>query len=71
MDQSGVYTLEEIILGLEQKGVHTHIVGIQRQPRYLAKNIDIIPDLIPENCVFEDFDSCIAYLTNVLESTSI
>jgi SulP family sulfate permease len=71
MDQSGVYTLEEIILGLEQKGVHTHIVGIQRQPRYLAKNIDIIPDLIPENCVFEDFDSCIAYLTDVLESTSI
>ncbi|WP_024769717.1 SulP family inorganic anion transporter [Aquimarina macrocephali] len=69
MDQSGLYTLEEIILGLEQKGVHTHIVGIQKQPLYLAKNIDIIPDLIPENCVFEDFDSCIAYLGGIVEDT--
>ncbi|PKV48923.1 SulP family sulfate permease [Aquimarina sp. MAR_2010_214] len=69
MDQSGLYTLEEIILGLEQKGIHTHIVGIQKQPLYLAKNIDIIPDLIPENCVFEDFDSCITYLGNIVEDT--
>ena len=67
MDQSGVYTLEEIILSLEQKGIKTHIVGIQQQPLYLAKNIDIIPDLIPENRVFEDFDSCIKYLSNVVE----
>ncbi|WP_106791632.1 SulP family inorganic anion transporter [Aquimarina sp. Aq78] len=70
MDQSGLYTLEEIILGLEQKGIHTHIVGIQKQPLYLAKNIDIIPDLIPESCVFEDFDSCIAYLGDIVEDTT-
>lgn len=67
MDQSGVYTLEEIILSLEQKGIKTHIVGIQKQPLYLAKNIDIIPDLIPENCVFKDFDSCIRYLSKVVK----
>ncbi|WP_282088098.1 SulP family inorganic anion transporter [Aquimarina algiphila] len=70
MDQSGVYTLEEIIFGLEQKGVKTHIVGIQQQPLYLAKNIDIVPDLIPENRVFKDFDSCIAYLNNAIEEDS-
>ncbi|GGX29746.1 SulP family inorganic anion transporter [Aquimarina muelleri] len=67
MDQSGVYTLEEIILSLEQKGIKTHIVGIQKQPLYLAKNIDIIPDLVAEDCVFEDFDSCIRYLSTVVE----
>ncbi len=67
MDQSGVYTLEEIILSLEQKGIKTHIVGMQKQPLYLAKNIDIIPDLIPEDKVFEDFDSCIRYLSTVVE----
>ncbi|WP_282079764.1 SulP family inorganic anion transporter [Aquimarina algiphila] len=70
MDQSGVYTLEEIIFGLEQKGVKTHIVGIQQQPLYLAKNIDIVPDLIPEDRVFKDFDSCIAYLNNAIEEDS-
>ncbi len=67
MDQSGVYTLEEIILGLEQKEIKTHIVGIQKQPLYLAKNIDIIPDLIPESQVFDDFDSCINYLSEKVE----
>ncbi len=69
MDQSGLYTLEEIILGLEQKEIHTYIVGIQKQPLYLAKNIDIIPDLISENCVFEDFDSCITYLGSIVVDT--
>ncbi|MBP2833351.1 SulP family inorganic anion transporter [Aquimarina sp. U1-2] len=62
MDQSGVYTLEDIILGLEQKGVKTYIVGIQKQPQYLAEKIDIIPDLVPKQCVFPDFESCVAYL---------
>ena len=69
MDQSGVYTLEEIILGLEQKGIKSHIVGIQQQPLYLAKNIDIIPDLIPESSVFDDFDSCMSYLSEIVEDT--
>ncbi len=69
MDQSGVYTLEEIILGLEQKGIKTHIVGIQKQPLYLAKSIDIVPDLIPESEVFENFDECISYLGTIVEDT--
>ncbi|WP_103068944.1 SulP family inorganic anion transporter [Aquimarina sediminis] len=67
MDQSGVYALEEIILNLEKKGIKIYIVEIQKQPRYLAKNINIIPDLIPEDYIFEDFDSCIAYLSEVVE----
>ncbi len=67
MDQSGVYTLEEIILGLEQKGIKTYIVGIQKQPLYLAKSIDIVPDLVANDYVFNDFDSCIAYLRKVVK----
>ncbi len=67
MDQSGVYTLEEIILSLEQKGIKMYIVGIQKQPLYLAESIDIVPDLIPEDCVFENFNLCIAYLKDIVE----
>ncbi|GAA4279424.1 SulP family inorganic anion transporter [Aquimarina mytili] len=67
MDQSGVYTLEEIILGLEQKNIKTQIVGIQKQPMYIIKSIHIIPDLVPEERVFEDFDSCMTYLIEVVE----
>ncbi len=66
MDQSGVYALEEIILGLEQKGIQTYIVGIQRQPLYLAKSINIVPDLIPESNVFNDFYTCITYLKELV-----
>ncbi len=71
MDQSGVYTLEEIILGLTLKGIKTHIVGIQNQPLYLAKNLDIIPQLIPESSVFKDFDTCLIYLKEIVEDKDV
>ena len=58
LDQSGLYVLEDVLLELEQKDVHTLIVDIQRQPLYLMKSIDIIPDLVPEEHIFEDFRDC-------------
>ncbi|TYP76276.1 SulP family inorganic anion transporter [Aquimarina intermedia] len=64
MDQSGVYTLEEIILSLEQRNIRTFVTGLQNQPGYLMKRIDIIPDLIPEKHLFENFDDCVAYIKN-------
>ena len=64
MDQSGVYTLEEIILSLEQRNISTFVTGLQNQPEYLMKRIDIIPDLIPEKHLFENFDDCVAYIKN-------
>lgn len=71
MDQSGVYTLEEIILSLEEKNIKTYVIGIQKQPLYLAKRIDIIPDLISEDRVFKDFDSCITYLNRIVKENAI
>jgi SulP family sulfate permease len=41
-------------------------VDIQEQPRYLMESIDIIPDLIPEEYIFEDFHTCVEWIrTNV------
>tara|TARA_R110001632_G_scaffold161439_4_gene279866 strand:- start:2954 stop:4831 length:1878 start_codon:yes stop_codon:yes gene_type:complete len=62
MDQSGVYAVEDTVLALEQQGIHTHIVGVQKQPQYMMERIDIIPDLIPKESVFENFNDCINYL---------
>lgn len=62
MDQSGVYAVEDTVLALEQQNIHTHIVGVQKQPQYMMERIDIIPDLIPKQCVFDTFDECITYL---------
>ncbi len=67
MDQSGLYAMEDTLMNLQQKGIKILFVRLQKQPRYMMERIDIIPDLIPENCIFEDFDSCLAQLDNLVE----
>jgi SulP family sulfate permease len=69
MDQSGLYAMEEMIMDLQQKDIKVLFVGLLNQPRYMMERIDIIPDLVPSTCIFEDFDSCIAYLGNIVEDT--
>lgn len=62
MDQTGLYTLEDILLDLENKNIHTLLVAPQSQPSMMMRQIDIIPDLLPEECIFDDFQSCIEYI---------
>ncbi|WP_109301916.1 SulP family inorganic anion transporter [Aquimarina sp. AU474] len=69
MDQSGLYAMEEMIMDLQKKKVTVFFVGLLRQPRYMMERIDIIPDLVPETCVFENFDSCVEELLKVIEDT--
>ncbi|EZH72410.1 sulfate permease [Aquimarina atlantica] len=69
MDQSGLYAMEEMIMDLQQKDIKVLFVGLLNQPRYMMERIDIIPDLVPSTYIFEDFDSCIAYLGNIVEDT--
>ncbi|MCK8523236.1 SulP family inorganic anion transporter [Aquimarina sp. D1M17] len=66
MDQSGVYVLEEMVLGLEKRGIKSSIVGMQKQPLYLSKKVNIIPDLVANEYVFPDFDSCINALIKIV-----
>lgn len=58
IDQSGLYAVEEALLFLEQKDIHVLIVGLQNQPLYLMESIDIVPDLIPEEHLFKNFNDC-------------
>ncbi|RZS99211.1 SulP family inorganic anion transporter [Aquimarina brevivitae] len=60
IDQTGVYALEDIIFDLTTNGKQVSIIGLQEQPDYLMRKIDIIPDLIPEDLLFDDFKSCVA-----------
>lgn len=64
IDQSGLYALEEVLLGLETKDVHPLIVGVQNQPLYLMQSIDIIPDLIPKDHLFKNFNDCTDWIKN-------
>ncbi len=67
IDQSGLYAIEDAVLALKEKGVIVLITGIQDQPKDMLKNIDLIPDLIPEAHIFPDFPTCIS----ALESGSV
>ena len=56
IDQSGIYALEDSILELEQKGLVVAFSGLQDQPHSMLKNIRLIPNLIPEEQIF---DNCV------------
>ena len=55
IDQSGMYALEDAILQLHKKGITVIISGIQKQPLDMLKNIRLVPFLIPESHIFNDF----------------
>ncbi|WP_298901403.1 SulP family inorganic anion transporter [uncultured Psychroserpens sp.] len=66
MDQSGLYAMEDMLQDLKQKDVTALFVGLLKQPRYMMERIDIIPDFISEDHIFNSFDECIEWIkTNV------
>ena len=62
IDQSGLYALEDAMVDLVKDGKIVLLVNIIEQPRYLLERIDIIPDLVPENQIFNSFDECIEWI---------
>ena len=67
MDQSGLYAMEDMIQDLKTKNVEVLFVGLLDQPRYMMERIDIIPDFIPEEHIFEEFESCLKWITDNVE----
>lgn len=68
IDQSGLYALESVILELSQQGKKTLLVGAANQPKYMMERIDIIPDLIPKDRLFDDFEHCLEWLKKDVKS---
>jgi SulP family sulfate permease len=62
IDQSGLFALEDVLLDLEKNDIHVLIVDIHEHPLYLMKSIDIIPDLIPEEHLFDSFKECTSWI---------
>jgi SulP family sulfate permease len=62
MDQSGLYAMEEAILDLSRRGVPVLLTGLQVQPNDMLRFIDIIPDLVPEEQLFDNFEDSIKWL---------
>ena len=62
MDQSGLYAMEDVLHDLISKNIDILLVNPMKQPAYMLDRIDIIPDLIPKEKVFNDFESCLAWV---------
>ena len=67
MDQSGLYAMEEVLLELRRKKIKIIFEQLQMQPRIMMENIDIIPDLVPKDRIFDDFKETIVYIKNNVE----
>jgi sulfate permease, SulP family len=71
VDQTGLYSLEEVIRALELKGIAVLMTGLQHQPMRMLKRINLIPGLIPEAYHFNTFADCMAWLEEELSDRKI
>ena len=62
MDQSGLYAMEDMFIDLVTRGKKVLLVGLSEHPRYLLERIDIVPDLIPEEQIFDNFEACLRWV---------
>jgi len=71
IDQSGLYALEDVLVDLVKEGKKVLLVKIVPQPRYMMERIDIIPDLIPEEQIFDNFKDCLAWVKEDIKNGSL
>ncbi len=69
MDQSGLYAMEDMLQDLQKNNVEVLFVGLLKQPKYMMERIDIIPDFIPREHIFENFDECVLWLKENVKDT--
>ena len=62
IDQSGLYAMEDALVDLVRSDKKVLLVNIIEQPRYMMERIDIIPDLIPEEQIFDTFKECVKWI---------
>ncbi len=69
MDQSGLYAMEDVLLELVEKNTTVLFVDVIEQPRYMMERIDIIPDLVPTDQIFDSFNDCLIWIKDNVEDT--
>jgi len=71
MDQSGLYAMEEVLMNLYQNNIIPMFENLKRQPRVMMTHIDIIPDMVSEDLIFDNFEAAKDYISkNVKDVTS-
>ena len=66
MDQSGAYALQDALADLKAVGLRILIVGLPVAQRDILEALHLIPDVVPEKDLFDDFPSLKNALPRVL-----
>lgn len=69
IDQSGLFAFEDVLQNLLQKGIQPLLIEVQEQPLYRLETIDIIPDLIGKEHIFENYDACLQWIVANVKDT--
>jgi SulP family sulfate permease len=67
IDQSGLYAMEDVLMDLVKNGKRVLLVDVLKQPLYMLERIDIIPDLIPKDQIFDSFNDCLVWIKKNVE----
>jgi len=62
MDQSGLYAIEDILMDLGNKNINVLLVGVPEQPRLMMERIKLIPNLVPESNIYDNFEDCLVWI---------
>ncbi len=54
--------MEDVLQELNKNNITVLFVDLLSQPRYMMERIDIIPDFIPEEHIFETFKDCTTWI---------
>lgn len=70
IDQSGINALENVAMSFAQKDIKVLFVGLNKQPLYMLESIDIVPDLVSREQVFDNFENCKKWISENIEDVS-
>jgi len=69
MDQSGLYAIEDLVNSMSAQGKNILLVKLKKQPRYMMEKIDIIPDLVHPDQIFDSFKECLIWVKASVEES--
>ena len=58
----GLYALEEILVDLSKQGKTIYLVDLQKQPRYMMERVEMVPKLIPQDNIYDNYKKCFAFI---------
>lgn len=67
IDQSGIYSMEDAIMGLQARGVKVVFTDVHGQPLDLLERLNLIPGLVEREFCFSDFAECSRWLEGYLK----